>query len=94
MEAIDLLNGKTMELEQAVARLREDTWTSPSPQLPSETGGMSRTVRARSILTPWLGAQRPIPTPCHLQEPDFDRVMKIFIWKLLIPGVVGRTREG
>lgn len=53
MEAIDLLNGKPMELEQAVARLRENTWTSPSPHLPSETGGMGRRVGARPILTPW-----------------------------------------
>lgn len=40
MEAIDLLNGKPMELEQAVARLRAGTWTDPSPQLLSEAGSM------------------------------------------------------
>lgn len=52
MEAIDLLNGKPMELEQAVARLKAGTWISPSPRLPSEAGGIGRRVGAGPILTP------------------------------------------
>jgi hypothetical protein len=38
VEAIDLLNGKPMESERAVARLRARMWMNPSPQLPSEWG--------------------------------------------------------
>lgn len=51
MEAIDLLNGKPMESEWVVARLRVGMWMNPSPQLPSEWG-MGRRVEVEPILIP------------------------------------------